>query len=89
VYQASRPRQLCYTCHADRTVRALYPTNSRGEALHDDATDAELDALIAERRKNLPAWYVAIEQANLEAAANEGKAAGIRVISSNFLRGVG
>lgn len=56
----SRARGLCARCYEDRAIRALYPPAHRFPASEScEATDAELDALIAERSKpeNLPAWW--------------------------------
>jgi hypothetical protein len=53
-------RGLCYACYETRAVRDLYEAYRRcGRSESGDCTEAELDALVAERSKpeNLPDWW--------------------------------
>ena len=55
---AVRPRGLCVRCY-DRTpgIRELYApkqTNGNWDEAGDELTEAQLDALIAERRATMP-----------------------------------
>lgn len=49
-------RGLCQACWKDPMIRPLYKPHHEYK---DDMemTEAELDALIAEQRKNLPKWW--------------------------------
>ena len=53
---AWRPRGLCWSCHRNTAIRALYPIESK-YAPKREPTEAELDLLIAERMRNLPKWW--------------------------------
>lgn len=62
VKNANRPLGLCWTCYYKPGVRALYPSTSkyapkRHGSAHREPTEAELDAIIAEQMKCLPAWW--------------------------------
>lgn len=68
--KVNRPRGLCWTCWHDPAVRFLYPVGSanpataryvpktRGglgrEAVDDEPTEEELDAMIAEQLPTMP-----------------------------------
>jgi hypothetical protein len=59
----ARPRRLCCACYNDDAIRPLYPSQSKfapkvakGER---EPTLAELEATIAQRMQNLPAWWAA------------------------------
>lgn len=63
---AKRPRGLCWGCHSNLEIRALYPPKgaagqygSTGHTYHEPS-EAELDAMIAEQMKpeNLPRWWM-------------------------------
>lgn len=59
VRKAYRPRGLCWGCYRSRAIRDLHPTctKMRPDLIHGvPETEADLDRLIAERRKTLPAW---------------------------------
>ena len=59
--RAARQRGLCWKCNADPVVRAKFPPDKRGrrtgQKYHDDPTEEELDAIIAEQLRNLPPWW--------------------------------
>lgn len=65
----TRCRGLCYACYKTPAVLALYPSRNPWRS-RAEPTEAELDALIAERRKAVPAWWEEAErhQSYLEAA---------------------
>lgn len=52
-------RGLCGACYADGATRERYGDRRAFNGAADDSTEAELDALIAERMRpeNLPAWW--------------------------------
>jgi|GEM_PF-5086776 len=50
---AVRPRDLCSTCYYDPKIRRMYPRRPGGTG-GDDITEAELDAMIAERLPTMP-----------------------------------
>ena len=52
---AKHKRLLCMDCYRLRHIRELYPRRSKNGGR--EPTLAELDALIAERRKCLPKWW--------------------------------
>ena len=61
-----RARRLCHRCYGDAAVRLSYPADPRGctaaVLAAADPTEAELDALIADRfaemeRDGYPAWW--------------------------------
>lgn len=59
--KASRPRGLCWSCYYTPGVRERYPSQSvygkwADGGLHDP-TEAELEAVIVEQMKHLPAWW--------------------------------
>lgn len=58
---AHRPRGLCWTCYYQPGVKELYPVTSKyapkSTKEYEPQTEAELDAMIAEQRKNLPSWW--------------------------------
>lgn len=64
VTQATRPRGLCYRCFDDVKIRRQYRAYARWSGDEVDPTEAELDALIAERMKpeNLTKWWAAEER---------------------------
>ena len=56
--RACRPRGLCSVCYEVPAIRAMYARRpSRRKCDGPEPTGAELDALIAEQMKNLPAWW--------------------------------
>ena len=62
--KVSRPRGLCWKCYY--AVKHLYTSQSKfasaGAKGHDEGPEptlAELEAMIAERMKKLPAWWAA------------------------------
>lgn len=62
-------RGLCKKCHTTPGVKELYPAMRHaklGSPRDDSATDAELDALIAEQYANRPAWWDAEEERKVE-----------------------
>ena len=53
-----RARRLCSACYDRPAVRELYPSRrSRTSGFEREPTEAELDALIAEQMRCLPAWW--------------------------------
>lgn len=65
-------RNLCPTCHRVPAIRNLYP-NLRGDGKvtpRRDPTEEELEACIAEQRKNLPDWWEHAEK--MQAATERG-----------------
>lgn len=65
-FRPLRARQLCTPCYMLPDIRAIHPSkigNGNGPTL------AELDALVAERMKNLPRWWKD-EAAKIEGALN-------------------
>ncbi len=53
---------LCHRCSLDPEIRALFPSKSKFNPNRHwqsgrEPTEAELDAMIAERMKTLPAWW--------------------------------
>jgi hypothetical protein len=60
---AKGKRGLCAACYEDRAVRRLYLSASKYAPLSareaDEPTLADLDAVEAEQRKCLPAWWAA------------------------------
>lgn len=53
----NRPLGLCWTCYYMPAVRQLYPSESIYTRHYDEPTEEELDAIIAEQRESLPAWW--------------------------------
>lgn len=58
---ACKPGRLCGACHGDPAVRACYPRLRRGrrcsDAVGEDATAAEVEALVREQMACLPPWW--------------------------------
>lgn len=53
---ANRPRGLGWKCFYSPGVKELYPSGNLNLARRDE-TMAELDAMEAEQRRNLPSWW--------------------------------
>ena len=51
---ANRGRGLCWACYYTPGVKELYPVAAKNRKDRGEATEAELDALIAERRPTMP-----------------------------------
>lgn len=54
-HRRSRPRGLCLRCFKDPAVKAQYPRLR--ETNKPEPTAEELEIIIAEQWKNLPAWW--------------------------------
>lgn len=72
-------RGLCTPCHKNLEIRDQYPLlrprNSSDDRDREyEPTEAELDALIAEQMRCLPAWWVAEEQRRLETGGGPPRA---------------
>lgn len=52
----SKPRGLCFPCFQDRSIRCQYATATGREAKREP-TEEELNAMIEEGYRNLPAWW--------------------------------
>ncbi len=50
-------RGLCDTCYKTPAIKCLYKAAFRGDRDGADMTMAQLDALEAEQRENLPEWW--------------------------------
>lgn len=58
-YHCNRPRGLCTQCYKNLDVRQLYPTAKNYTVKYGlkEPTEEELETLIAEQMRNLPAWW--------------------------------
>lgn len=50
-------RGLCWSCWHNESIRNLYPKADPVRSDYYEPTMAELDALIAQQRANLPEWW--------------------------------
>lgn len=51
-------RGLCTTCYTTPAIRRLYPVIERGHIpRYREPTEEEVEAMVAEQMKNLPAWW--------------------------------
>ena len=55
-HAVNRPRGLCWTCYKDKAICEQYPPLVR-YAGKPAETMADVEAIIAEQMKNLPAWW--------------------------------
>lgn len=53
----NRPRGLCATCYANTSIRSLHPPKQLPPELDPDATEEQLNAVIAEQMQCLPPWW--------------------------------
>ncbi len=57
--RARSKRGLCIVCYRDDAIRVLYACCKTGPKpeRHDDPTEEELNAIIAQQMRCLPAWW--------------------------------
>ena len=57
-------RKLCGACWRNPVIRVRFPAAHQGK--HNEPTEEELEAMIAEQMKNLPAWWPKNGQPDME-----------------------
>jgi len=52
-----RKRGLCWRCHANPAIRALYPLEPKRPPRDTEPTEEELERTIREQKRRLPKWW--------------------------------